>query len=161
MAFDPILWAKIKALEADVADLISGVIPEGSIPSQVIERPTRSDFDTAGESEVLYIAADTNLVYRWNGSTYVLLGLNSGGKDYAPGAGITISSDNEISIQDDLLSSITALQETIENLKPTAPGKTPEQILTDALTEAISAKTTAEEAKTLAEETAVWITFDN
>lgn len=159
MAFDPILWAKIKALEADVADLISGVIPEGSIPSQIIECPTKSQFDTVGKPEVLYIATETNLVYRWNGSDYILLGLNSGGKDYTAGDGITISSDNKISIQDDLLSAVTALQETIENLKSTNPGKTPEQILTDALTDATIAKTTAEEAKTLAEETAVWVKF--
>ena len=159
MAFDPILWAKIKALEADVADLVSGVIPEGSVPSQVIERHTKSDFDTPGKSEVLYIAADTNLVYRWNGSTYVLLGLNSGGKDYSPGAGITISDSNEISVDEDLLSTVTALQATIEELILTEPGKTPEQILTDALTDATTAKTTAEEAKTLAEKTAVWDTF--
>lgn len=159
MAFDPILWAKIKALESDVADLVSGVIPEGSIPSQVVERPTRSDFDTVGKSEVLYIAADTNLVYRWSGSTYVLLGLNSGGKYYTPGAGIVISDSNEISVDENLLSSITALQATIKNLTPTESEKTPEQILTDALTDATTAKTTAEEAKTLAEETAVWNQF--
>lgn len=159
MAFDPILWAKIKALEADVADLISGVIPEGSIPSQVIERPTKSDFDTVGKSEVLYIATETNLVYRWNGSDYMLLGLNSGGKDYTAGGGIIISSDNVISVHEDLLSSIAALQATIENLTPAESEKTPEQILTDALTDATIAKTTAEEAKTLAEKTAVWVKF--
>ena len=159
MAFDPILWAKIKALEADIADLVSGVIPEGSIPSQVIERPTRSDFDAVGKSEVLYIAVDTDLVYRWNGSTYVLLGLNSGGKDYTAGDGIIISSDNTISVSDDLLSSIVALQATIKNLTPSGSEKTPEEILTDALTDATVAKTTAEAAKTLAEATAVWDKF--
>lgn len=108
MAFDPILWAKIKALEADVADLISGVIPEGN---------------------------------------------------YRAGEGITITSDNEISISEDLLGTVTALQTTIENLTPAESEKTPEQILNDALTDATTAKTTAEEAKTLAEETAVWVKF--
>lgn len=159
MAFDPILWAKIKALEADIADLVSGIIPGGSIPSQVIERPTRSDFDTVGKSEVLYIAADTNLVYRWDGSTYVSLGLNTGGKDYTAGEGIIISSDNEISVNDDLLSSIAALQATIKNLTPSGSEKTPEEVLTDALTDATTAKTTAEAAKTLAETTAIWNKF--
>lgn len=108
MSFDPILWTKIKALEADVANLVNGVLPEGY---------------------------------------------------YRAGEGITISSDNEISVSEDLRSSITALQATIENLTPAESEKTPEQILTDALTDATTAKTTAEEAKTLAEETAVWDTF--
>lgn len=159
MAFDPIVWAKIKALQADIANLVNGVIPEGYIPSQVIERATKSAFDEFGKSEVLYIAADTNLVYRWNGSTYVLLGLNTSGKDYTAGDGITISSDNEISVNEELLSTIAALQATIKNLTPSGSGKTPEEILTDALTDATTAKTTAEAAKTLAEDTAVWTKF--
>ena len=154
MAIDPIMWAKIKALQADVANLVNGVIPEGYIPSQVIERATKNDFDTVGKSEVLYIATETNLIYRWDDdrNTYVLLGLNTGEKAYAPGAGITISSDNEISIRDDLLSSITALQETIKKLTPSDSEKTPEQVLMDALTDATT-------AKILAEETATWTQF--
>jgi hypothetical protein len=40
---------------------------------------TLGDFPTTGTTEVLYIAEDTNTLYRWDGSTYVSVGGSSGG----------------------------------------------------------------------------------
>lgn len=35
---------------------------------------TYSDFPTQGSESQLYVATNTNLLYRWDGSAYVLVG---------------------------------------------------------------------------------------
>ena len=49
--------------------LVSSQIP-GTV-GQVYEAATRSEFPTTGEQNTMYIALDTNKVYRWGGTVYV------------------------------------------------------------------------------------------
>ena len=51
-----------------------GFIPSAYLPSyvdDVIEASTLSAFPTTGESGKIYVAIDTNITYRWSGTTYV------------------------------------------------------------------------------------------
>jgi len=57
------------------ADLVNGLIPANQLPSyvdDVLEYANIAAFPVSGESGKLYIAIDTNLVYRWGGSIYVV-----------------------------------------------------------------------------------------
>lgn len=47
------------------------------------EFPTRNDFPVTGTKEVVYVAADTNLMYRWSGTVYVALSAGGGLADEA------------------------------------------------------------------------------
>lgn len=52
----------------------NGKIPESQLPSyvdDVLEFENLAAFPTVGESGKIYVAIDTNLTYRWSGSTYV------------------------------------------------------------------------------------------
>lgn len=52
----------------------SGLVPESQLPSSVssvVEYPSLVDFPATGESDKIYVAADTNKTYRWSGSTYI------------------------------------------------------------------------------------------
>lgn len=73
-----------KALTADggtfnlntKADLVSGKIPDSQLPSyvdDVLEYANLASFPATGESGKIYIAIDTNLTYRWGGSSYVVM----------------------------------------------------------------------------------------
>ena len=58
------------------ADLINGLVPTTQLPAfvdDVLEAATLAGFPVTGESGKLYIALNTNLVYRWTGSTYVAI----------------------------------------------------------------------------------------
>ncbi len=55
------------------ADLVEGKVPASQLPSyvdDVEEYANLASFPLLGEASKLYIAIDTNLVYRWTGSTY-------------------------------------------------------------------------------------------
>lgn len=55
----------------------SGKVPSAQLPSyvdDVVEYPTFSAFPATGVSGVIYVAADTDLCYRWSGTGYVLIG---------------------------------------------------------------------------------------
>lgn len=55
------------------ADLVDGKIPANQLPSyvdDVLEFATLGSFPAAGESGKLYLAIDSNIIYRWTGSTY-------------------------------------------------------------------------------------------
>ena len=58
-----------------VASLDSnGMVPSTQLPSYVddiLEFATKTAFPTIGETGKIYVARDTNLVYRWSGSDYV------------------------------------------------------------------------------------------
>jgi len=59
------------------ADLVNGRVPESQLPSyidQVQEYPTRPNFPVTGQSDIIYVAADTSTAYRWSGTTYVQIG---------------------------------------------------------------------------------------
>ena len=56
------------------ADLVNGLVPASQLPSfvnDVLEFSTIVDFPTNGETDKIYLAKDTNKIYRWSGSEYV------------------------------------------------------------------------------------------
>lgn len=56
------------------ADIVDGKVPAAQLPSyvdDVLEYDTVSAFPATGESGKIYVAKDTNLVYRWSGTQYV------------------------------------------------------------------------------------------
>ena len=66
--------AATKAELADKADLVGGKVPAAQLPSfddDVLEYGSKSEFPASGESGKIYVAKDTNLVYRWSGTQYV------------------------------------------------------------------------------------------
>ena len=57
------------------ADLVDGKVPASQLPSyvdDVLEYANLASFPLLGEASKLYLAIDTNLVYRWSGSTYAV-----------------------------------------------------------------------------------------
>lgn len=66
--------AATKAELAAKADLVGGKVPAAQLPSyvdDVLEYDAMSAFPATGESGKIYVAKDTNLVYRWSGTQYV------------------------------------------------------------------------------------------
>lgn len=71
--------AQVKRTEMGVAGGVatldeSGTVPASQLPSyvdDVLEYETSSAFPSPGESGKIYVALDTNLTYRWSGSTYI------------------------------------------------------------------------------------------
>ena len=58
------------------ADLVSGKVPATQLPSyvdDVLEFANLASFPATGENGKIYIAIDTNLTYRWGGSSYVVM----------------------------------------------------------------------------------------
>ena len=58
------------------ADLENGKIPASQLPAyvdDVLEFANLASFPATGESGKIYIALDTNLTYRWGGSSYVVM----------------------------------------------------------------------------------------
>ena len=71
------LAASAKKGLASKADLVNGKVPASQLPSyvdDVVEYPTFSDFPAEGESGKIYVDLETNVTYRWSGSTYVPVG---------------------------------------------------------------------------------------
>lgn len=67
---------------AHKADLVDGKIPAEQLPpygGMIEECPTLEDFPQFGEDGKLYIALDTNNLYRWDGGDYVQIAGGSGG----------------------------------------------------------------------------------
>lgn len=66
------LWGKIKRNFANLSN--NGKVPASQLPSyvdDVEEYGSLLSFPTQGEEGKIYVAKDTNLTYRWSGSTYV------------------------------------------------------------------------------------------
>ena len=60
------------------ADLEGGKVPASQLPSyvdDVLEFANLASFPATGESGKIYIAIDTNLTYRWGGSSYVVMSI--------------------------------------------------------------------------------------
>lgn len=56
------------------ADLISGIVPDVQLPAKnVLQYASTSVFPIVGAIGTIYIAIDTNFIYRWNGSVYIKL----------------------------------------------------------------------------------------
>ena len=59
-----------------VATLVNGTVPSSQLPSyvdDVIEAASAAALPATGEAGKIYVALDTNKLYRWSGSTYVML----------------------------------------------------------------------------------------
>jgi len=59
------------------ADLVNGTVPANQLPSfvdDVLEFADLASFPATGENAKIYIALDTNITYRWGGSSYVTIG---------------------------------------------------------------------------------------
>ena len=55
----------------------SGHVPASQLPSyvdDVVDFPNRASFPETGEGGKIYVAEDTNITYRWSGSSYVPIG---------------------------------------------------------------------------------------
>lgn len=66
------LWGRIKRNFANLSN--SGKVPASQLPSyvdDVEEYESLSSFPSYGEEGKIYVAKNTNLTYRWSGSTYV------------------------------------------------------------------------------------------
>ena len=71
----PISTATQSALN-NKADLVGGKVPTSQLPSyvdDVLEFANLASFPATGENGKIYIAIDTNLTYRWGGSSYVVM----------------------------------------------------------------------------------------
>lgn len=69
------LWGKIKRNFANLSN--NGKVPASQLPSyvdDVEEYGSILSFPKQGEEGKIYVAKDTNLTYRWGGSTYVEIG---------------------------------------------------------------------------------------
>lgn len=70
------LTGMIGAVEGNgIAPLVNGKVPSANLPGyvdDVLEYANLASFPLPGEASKLYIAIDTNLVYRWSGSTYAV-----------------------------------------------------------------------------------------
>ncbi len=58
------------------ADLVNGKVPEGQLPSYVSavsEHASKSAFPATGKANIIYIATDTGICYRWGGSQYAII----------------------------------------------------------------------------------------
>ena len=61
---------------ANKADLVGGKVPANQLPAyvdDVLEFANLASFPATGENGKIYIAIDTNLTYRWGGSSYVVM----------------------------------------------------------------------------------------
>ena len=69
----PISTATQTALD-DKADLVGGKVPSAQLPSyvdDVFEFAELAAFPVTGETGKIYVALDTNKLYRWSGATYI------------------------------------------------------------------------------------------
>lgn len=76
--FDSKLSSTLKGSVNGLAELnSSGKVPENQLPSyvdDVVEYSSFSDLPASGETGKIYVTTDTNLTYRWSGTTYVEVG---------------------------------------------------------------------------------------
>lgn len=74
-AWDGAIPSSQKGVANGVATLGSdGKVPSSQLPSyvdDVLEYANKASFPTTGETGKIYVAKDTNIVYRWSGSAYV------------------------------------------------------------------------------------------
>jgi hypothetical protein len=66
------------------ADLVDGKIPSSQLPSYVddiLEYTNLAGFPATGSSGLIYVAQDTNKIYRWSGSAYTEISPSPGSTD--------------------------------------------------------------------------------
>jgi hypothetical protein len=64
----------------------SGLVPSSQLPSfvdDVLEYANLAGFPVSGETEKIYVALDTNKIYRWSGSAYIEISPVAGNSDTA------------------------------------------------------------------------------
>ena len=69
-----------KALKQYYAPLEDGMVPSRVLPSyvdDVLEYNSKSDFPAEGETGKIYVDKSTNFTYRWSGSAYIQVGVDS------------------------------------------------------------------------------------
>ena len=75
------------------ADLVDGKIPSSQLPSYVDDIEEYADllsFPVEGEAGKLYVAQDTNKVYRWSGTVYIEIAASPGSTDAVPEGAINL-----------------------------------------------------------------------
>lgn len=76
-----------------------GKVPSAQLPSfvdDVLEYSSESSFPATGETGKMYVALDTNKVYRWSGSSYIYI--TSGAVDSVNGkTGVVVLSTSDVS----------------------------------------------------------------
>ena len=85
------LDAKIPLTQKGVANGVatldsSGLIPTTQLPSyvdDVLEYTNLAGFPATGSTGIIYVALDTNKIYRWSGSTYIEISPVAGNSDTA------------------------------------------------------------------------------
>ena len=69
------------------ADLVDGKVPSSQLPSyvdDVVEYADLASFPAEGMAGKLYVAQDSNKVYRWSGSVYIEISASPGSTDAVP-----------------------------------------------------------------------------
>ena len=77
------------------ANIISGVISESNLPSyvdDVLEYTSTGNFPVSATTGIIYVAQDTNKVYRWSGSTYIEI--SSDTNNFVDGAAFNTTDGN-------------------------------------------------------------------
>jgi hypothetical protein len=76
--------AEINSILSNYAVLVNGSIPAAQLPSyvdDVITYPNLSSFPSSGEVGKIYVAVNTNKVYRWSGISYIEISPSPGSTD--------------------------------------------------------------------------------
>ena len=80
--------AAVDALDlSGKADLVGGKVPASQLPSYVDDVEEYADlasFPAEGSAGKLYVAQDTNKVYRWSGTVYIEISASPGSTDAVP-----------------------------------------------------------------------------
>ena len=110
----------------DKCPLVDGKVPSANLPSYVddaLEFANLAAFPGTGESGKIYLAVATNLIYRWTGSAYVLIGDGTSVDVVGVGASSfvrydvaqTLSNDDKARVQTTLGMSIYALASSLSS----------------------------------------------
>lgn len=73
-----------KQASGSYATLVDGTVPSAQLPSyvdDVLEYANQAAFPATGETGKIYVAKDTNKVYRWSGSAYIEISPSPGSTD--------------------------------------------------------------------------------
>lgn len=77
---------KVSDIGTTVPPLVSGKVPVEYLPlslDNIDSFATKDDFPATGRDDVIYVAKDTNFMYRWDGTDYIQVGGGGGIADTA------------------------------------------------------------------------------
>lgn len=126
------------------ADLVGGTVPASQLPSyvdDVLEYDNLSVFPSVGEKGKIYVADDTDRIYRWSGASYIEISASPGSSDAVPEgsanlyftvarvratvlAGLSTATNAAITAADTVLSAFGKLQKQFSDLLVAAVVKT-------------------------------------